>query len=72
MMKIHNLGLQESVGVKFINGICDKFCLKRLKATGIFVRLLSQGCFWSRNKDPNNESLHKVSSEAAVHKCSSK
>ena len=27
---------------------------------------------WSRNKVPNNESLYKVSSEADVHKCSSK
>ena len=27
---------------------------------------------WFRNKVPNNESLYKVSSEADVHKCSSK
>ena len=42
MMNIQNLGLQESVGVKYIYGICAKFCFK---ATGIFVMLLSQGGF---------------------------
>ena len=42
----------------FVKSVC-------LKETGIFVTLLSQGGLWSRNKVANNESLHKVSSEAA-------
>ena len=36
-MKIQNLGLQESIGAKYVN-VC-------LKATGIFVILLSQSDF---------------------------
>ena len=45
MLNIQNLGLQESIGVKYINGLWAKFGLKRLKATGIFVILLCHGGF---------------------------
>ena len=31
MMNIQNLGLQESIGVKYTNDICAQFCLKRFK-----------------------------------------
>ena len=41
MMNIQNLGSQESIGVKYIDSICAKFCLK---ATGVFI-LLSQDGF---------------------------
>ena len=36
MMNIRNLGSEESVGVKYIDGICTKFWLK-LWFIGIFV-----------------------------------
>ena len=42
MMNIQNLGSQESIGAKYINSICAKFCLK---ATGVFIILLSQDGF---------------------------
>ena len=75
MMNIQNLNLQGSIGIKYINSIYAKLCLKRcLKEASIFVILMSQGGFRcdSETKVPNNESLHKVSSEAAICKWSSK
>ena len=46
MMNIQNLGSQKRTGVKYIDGICVKFCLKLLvETTGIFVILLSQDRF---------------------------
>ena len=42
MMNVRNLGSKESLGVKFKDGICTELCLK---ATGIFVKLLSQDGF---------------------------
>ena len=45
-MNIQNLGSQESTGVKYIDGICTKFCCKLcLEGTGIFSVLLSQDGF---------------------------
>ena len=45
-MNIRNLDSQESVEVKYIDDICAKYCLKLgVKATGIFVILLSQDGF---------------------------
>ena len=70
MMKIHNLDLQEGVEVKFINSICDKFCLKHLFESNWYFCNITEGSLWSRTKfTSNNESLDKVSSEAAMHKC---
>ena len=41
-----NLGSKGSVGIKYKDDICAKFCLNSgLKATGIFVILLSQDGF---------------------------
>ena len=46
MMNIRNLGSKESVGVKYIDGICTEFCLKFcLKASGIFIILQSRDGF---------------------------
>ena len=46
MMNIGNLGLQESVGVKYIDGICANFFKSSdLKASSIFVILLTRDCF---------------------------
>ena len=45
-MNIRKIGSQERVGVKYIDGICAKFCLKLgFEAAGIFVTLLSQDGF---------------------------
>ena len=70
-MNIQNLGLQENVEVKYRESRCAKFCLKRLKTTGIFVMLLSQGGF---KCDPETklQTMNHFSSEATVQKCSSK
>ena len=50
MMNIRNLGSQESVGVKYIDGICTKICLKIwFESDWYFVILLSQDGFkWNR------------------------
>ena len=40
MMNIRNLGWQESIGVKYIDHICAKVCLK-LWFESIYVMLLS-------------------------------
>ena len=48
MMNIPKVGSKENLGVKFKDGICAELCLKSgLKATGIFVILLSQDGFES-------------------------
>ena len=45
-MNIQNLGSQESVGVKYIEGICVEFCLRSdLEKTHILVILLSRDGF---------------------------
>ena len=62
MMNIQDLGLQESVGVKYINGICAKFYLKHFKMALDLIQKQSS----------KQESLHKVGSEEAVRKCFSK
>ena len=64
------VGSQESVGDKYIDNICTKFCLNfELKATGIFVILRCQDAI---RKQRPKQSLHNFSSEAAIQRCSSK
>ena len=71
MMNIQNLGSQESVEVKYIDGICAKFCLNVwFKSTGIFVLLLSQ--VNAIQKQNSKQSLHKFHLEATMHRFSSK
>ena len=74
MMNIRNLGSKESARVKSKAGICAKLCLRSgLKATGIFVILLSQDGFESDSPEKSpKQSLPKVTSDAAVCRCSSK
>ena len=65
MMNIGNLGLKWSVVVRFKKG-CG------LKATGIFVILLSKDGFESDSPESPKESVPTVISESAVHRCSLK
>ena len=68
MMNIQNLGSKESVAVKFKEGICSELCLMLW-----FEILLSQDGFESDSPEERPKpSLPKVTSEAAVCRCSSK
>ena len=71
-MNIWNLGSQESIGVKYIDNICSKFCLKLWFENDWYfcIILPSQDAL---KCDPETKiSLYKVRSEAAVCRYSSK
>ena len=63
---------KESVGVKYKDGICAEWCLKPwyMKATGIFVILVSQDGFESDCPETKFQTATS-SSEAAIRRCSS-
>ena len=57
-MKIQNVGSKENLGVKFKDGIRTRFCLNScLKATGIFIILLSQDGLESDCPETNSKQL---------------
>ena len=69
MMNIQNLGSQETIGVKYIDGIYAKFIWSSgLKATGAWVEMVLNAV----QKQSFKQSLPTVSLEAAVCRCSSK
>ena len=63
MMNIQNLGSQESIGVKYINGICAKFCLKFwFESSWYFCNIIESRSFQMRprNKVLNNHFIKSV------------
>ena len=57
MMNIRNLGLEESVKVKYKDGICAELCLKLWFKSAWYFCNIESGWFWkrlSRNKVPKN------------------
>ena len=65
MVNIQNLGLIESVGVKFKEGICAKLCLKLWFESDwyYFCKITQLGWFWkrlSRKKILNNHFLKSL------------
>ena len=68
---MRNQGSKENLGVKIKEGICAKLCLKfSLTVAGFFV--ISMVLKATAQKESPKQSIPKVTSEAAVRRCSSK
>ena len=65
MIKIRNLGSKENLGVKVTEGICAELCLKFWFENWVVLKATLQ-------KESPKQSLPKVTSGAAVRRCSSK
>ena len=72
MMNIWNLVSQESIGVRYIDGICAKFCLKLWFGSNWYFAVLLKQDGFKCDPEISKQPLHKVSPEAAVCRCSSK
>ena len=72
MMNIRNLGLQESVRVKFKEGICVELCLKLwFERDWYFWDINKSGCLKvTVQKESPKQSLPKLTSEVVVCRCS--
>ena len=72
MMNMQNLGSQESVGIKYVDGIYAEFCLKLWSESDCYFCNITELVLNAIQKQSSKQSLHKVSSEAALRRCSSK
>ena len=74
MINRQNLGSKESVGVRFKEGICAELCLKLWSERDWHFVILQVTMVLKATlqKESSKQSLPKVTSEAAIRRCSSK